>query len=277
VLDRLDAQQDLQAQKVEDSRMKMVELMEEFKIVDLGSGTRAWWTQDGPETGRKQLIMHSKMSTLQVEQEISTITTQIEKLKDLPLPPQELIELAVALQNVDGTVTALIPEYQKLRVQLQSFVHSGLGEKHPGVVAARSQLNELGELLQEGVLSVKESLKTRLEIAQRSLEDLEGMEDRQDESMDERKRYTQYMESKRNYETQNLILTNMKETLSKERIALTMPKDPITIHEVAEANGIPAIPRVSLQLALGAVIGLLAALPAGLLFAYLGHIVSSKA
>ena len=74
--------------------------------------------------------------------------------------------------------------------------------------------------------------------------------------MDERKQYQTYGEAKRKYETENVILTDMRQALLKEKVDLSLPKNPITIHENAEANEVPAKPRVPLQLALGAVVGI---------------------
>ena len=72
----------------------------------------------------------------------------------------------------------------------------------------------------------------------------------------ERKSYTTYVEAKRNHETQNQILTDMRQALLKEKVDLSLPKNPIEIHENAEPNEVPAKPRVPLQLALGAVVGI---------------------
>jgi len=53
------------------------------------------------------------------------------------------------------------------------------------------------------------SLETRLQVGKKSLENLANIEETNQsaDSMDERKRYVQYTEAKRNYETQNLIPT----------------------------------------------------------------------
>ena len=160
----------------------------------------------------------------------------------------------------------------------QSLTNSGLGENHPEVTAARQQLAEVQEILSQGVQAVKGSLQTRLQTAKQSLKNLADIEKSraEDSTMDERKRYTQYMEAKRNYETQNLILTRMTESLLKEKVDLTMPRDPVTVHEVAEAWEEPARPNVHLNLLIGAAAGILLALPAGILLAYIGHGVSSN-
>jgi polysaccharide biosynthesis transport protein len=254
-LDMLNAQETLQEQKVEDARQKMIELMEKFNIVDLGGGMPAWaGVGDTTETGSKQIVMASKMNSLQAEQEISTIKTHIDTLTGLE--GERLIEGAVALNVMDSTISVFFPERQKLKVQLEALLQTGLGPQHPDIQSVKSQLDEVNRILENGVKSVKESLQTRLQIAEGSLKSLEGIEDeKKEESMDERKSYTQYVEAKRAYETQNMILTDMRQALLKEKVDLSLPKNPITIHENAEANEVPAKPRVPLQLALGAVVG----------------------
>jgi polysaccharide biosynthesis transport protein len=255
-LDMLNAQETLQEQKVEDARQKMIELMEKFNIVDLGGGMPAWaGVGDTTETGSKQIVMASKMNSLQAEQEISTIKTHIDTLTGLE--GERLIEGAVALNVMDSTISVFFPERQKLKVQLEALLQTGLGPQHPDIQSVKSQLDEVNRILENGVKSVKESLQTRLQIAEGSLKSLEGIEDeKKEESMDERKSYTQYVEAKRAYETQNMILTDMRQALLKEKVDLSLPKNPITIHENAEANEVPAKPRVPLQLALGAVVGI---------------------
>ena len=255
-LDMLNAQETLQEQKVEDARQRMIELMEKFDIVDLGTGMPSWANvSDTTETGSKQLVMQSRMSTLEAQQEISSIQTHIDTLSNLE--GDRLIEEAVALNVVDSTIATLFPEKQKLKVQFEALIKTGLGPNHPDVRAAKSQLDEVERLLRKGVTAVKSSLATRLQIAQKSLENLKNIEEeKKDDSMKERKSYTQYVEAKRAYETQNLILTDMRQALLKEKVDLSLPRSPIEIHEIAEANEVPAKPRVPLQLALGAVVGI---------------------
>ncbi|MCB1097859.1 MAG: polysaccharide biosynthesis tyrosine autokinase [Verrucomicrobiae bacterium] len=255
-LDTLNAQETLQEQKVEDARGRMIELMEKFNIVDLGGGVPAWaGVGDTTETGSKQIVMASKMNSLQAEQEISTIKTHINTLTGLE--GERLIEEAVALNVMDSTISVFFPERQKLKVQLEALLQTGLGPNHPDIQSVKSQLEEVNRILTKGVESVKSSLQTRLQIAEDSLKSLEIIEaDKKEESMDERKQYTTYVEAKRAYETQNLILTDMRQALLKEKVDLSLPKTPIIIHEIAEANEVPAKPRVPLQLALGAVVGI---------------------
>jgi len=61
----------------------------------------------------------------------------------------------------------------------------------------------------------------------------------------------------------------MRESLLKEKVDLTMPRTFLQVHERAEPNESAANPRVGLQLAIGALAGMVLALPGGLILAYI--------
>ena len=177
---------------------------------------------------------------------------------------------------MDGTISSLFPERQKLEAQIAAQKESGLGSAHPHVKVLEAQLAEVDGLLKKGAEAVQTSLKTRLKIAQESLANLKAIEDEKDDSMEERKRYTQYVEAKRSYETQNLILTDMREALLKEKVDLSVPKSPIEIHEVAEPSEAPAKPNVPLNLLLGTLVGTVVLFfPFGIALMYFVHAIAS--
>ena len=261
-LDMLNAQETQQEQKVEDARQRMIELKEKFNIVGLGMPA---WAGVGDTTE-----MASKMNSLQAEQEISTLRTQLDRLNELS--GDRLVEEAIAMNVMDDSISTFLPEREKLNSQLEAVLQTGLGPDHPDVQSIRSQIEEVDRILDRGMASVKHSLKTRLEIAEASLKGLyEIEENRREETMDERK-YTQYVEAKRAYETQNLILTDMRNALAKEKIDLSLPNSPITIHENAEPNEVPAKPNVALQLLIGFLGGgILFFFPVGIAAMYAAH------
>lgn len=263
-LDMLNAQETLQEQKVEDARFRTVELMEKFQIVDLGPG----WTKDAD--GFRQKVASSRMTTLQAEQEISALKTHIESLEGLT--GDQLIEEAIALNVFDNTIAELFPEKSKLKAQLDGLQESGLGSTHPEVMRLNTQLIEVSVMLNRSAEEVKNSLQKRLEIATGSMEHLMAIEDeKRAEAMEERKQYTQYLEAKRAYETQNMILTDMRQALIKEKADLSMPL-PHEIHEMATPSDNPARPDISLYLAVGFFGGgLMLFIPIGLAFMYLSH------
>ncbi|MCB1097380.1 MAG: protein kinase [Verrucomicrobiae bacterium] len=273
-LDILNAQETLQEQKVEDTRLRMIALMEKFNIIDLGDGMPDWaGVGDTSETASKQLVQASKLSALQAEQEISTIRTHIQTLNGLE--GERLFEEVVALNLMDSTISVFFPERQKLKAQLKALLDTGLGPEHPDIQSVESQLDNVNRILESGASSVKSSLQTRLKIAENSLKNLEELEvDKKEETMDERKKFTQYVEAKRAYETQNLILTDMRQGLLKEKVDLSLPKNPIIVHEIAEPDEMPVRPRGALNLLVGFFGGgILLFVPIGIVAMYLVHAV----
>ena len=61
-------------------------------------------------------------------------------------------------------------------------------------------------------------------------------EGKKDDSMDERRKVAEYSEASKEYELQKNMLANMQAKFATEEVDLTMPKTPITMHEIAEVQ-----------------------------------------
>ena len=161
--------------KVKTSLEEVRQLQEKHNIVDLSIINPQWAEMsDTTETGSKQLVMQSKVSKVQAEQEISELRSQLATLDGLE--GEKLVEEAVALNVVDGTIFALVPEKEKLQAKVVELRRSGLSDQHADVLATKAQLNKVDELLETGVLASKSHLRAKLDIAERSLENLRGIE-----------------------------------------------------------------------------------------------------
>lgn len=91
-------------------------------------------------------------------------------------------------------------------------------------------------------------------------------------SIARRKHYSHYVEAKRQYETQELILLDMREGLEAERIILLEPQKSVSIFEAAQVAHEPAGPGSPLMLLLGLGLGLIViGLPAGAVMVYARH------
>jgi tetratricopeptide (TPR) repeat protein len=132
------------------------------------------WEEQDSETGKKQLVMQSRMSELQAEQEISTLETHFRELSDLE--GEQLIEQAAALNIVDDTFTSLFPERQKLKEERANLVALRRTADDPDVQDVDTRLGDVNQILEQGAVAVKNSLETRLDIAKKSLENLEGVD-----------------------------------------------------------------------------------------------------
>ncbi len=249
----LEQQLNKQRERVEESRMTMLDIMRKYRIIDLGAGLRYY--DEDPVTGTEDVLRRSIMDRYVSEQDVEGIKTQIEALTSLQ--GEELIAQAAALNVEDNTVAQYWITYQEYTLERHRLADSGLGGKHPRMVQVDGQIRNTWDILMRGVESIKSSLQTQLDIALKTFNQLEGLHrDKEDESMEQRMRNVEYSEANKEYEMQKDMLKEMQSTLYAESIDITMPKTPIIIHEYAEADYNPAKPNATLNLMLGAVVGL---------------------
>ena len=254
-LDTLQKQLSDQSDKVEEARLRMLDLAERYRIIDLAAmQNRASQTGD-PVTGTGTILMSSMQDTYTAESNIAQIKMQIEKLSGLD--GEQLIQSAAMLDINDASLQTLLPSYQRSLLEKRALLDSGLGPRHPKVRAAEGQLSQTKEMLEKAVVGVRTTLKTKLDMAERALALARDIEEgKKDTSMDERRKYAEYSEASKEYELQKSMLANMQAKYATEQVDLTMPKVPITIHEEAEVASRPAKPNVPLNLILGAIVGL---------------------
>jgi succinoglycan biosynthesis transport protein ExoP len=74
--------------------------------------------------------------------------------------------------------------------------------------------------------------------------------------LDEKRRSVEYLAAKDEYELHKTLLSEMKQRIAISQVNAKMPRETIKIHETAEVSSSPAKPNVNLQLAIGAVLGL---------------------
>ena len=253
-LGSLEEQLDKQRGRVEVARMNMLELMRKYRIVDLG-GSQVQFGDGEPVTGLNEVIRKSNLGLYESQRENEQIAMQLETLENLE--GDDLIQQAASLNLRDNTVSLHWPKYQGYHLELRQLTDSGLGPKHPRMVAVSGQIEETHEILMSGIESIKASLRTQLEIASKShLQMADRHREKEDDSMEDRMRHVEYTEAKKDYEMQKEMLKDMQSKLYAESIDITMPKTPIVIHEKAEPTYLPVRPNVALNLLLGSIVGL---------------------
>ena len=254
-LDTLQKQLKDQEDKVEEARLKMLDLAERYRIIDLAAlNSRQNFTGD-PVTGQSNILMSSMADTYKAEAAIAQIKMQIKTLSGLE--GDRLMQSAAMLEINDPTLQTLWPTYQQYQLTKTGFLNAGMGNNHPRVKEITSQITQTKEMLVDAVESVRKTLATKLQMAEQAMvlaKDLE--ETKKDDSMDERRKVAEYSEASKEYELQKTMLANMQAKFATETVDLTMPKTPITVHEDAEVAARPAKPNVPLNLILGAIVGL---------------------
>ena len=254
-LEELELQVKAQEKLVDDSRDKMLRLMKDSHIVDLGSGRPNWMTGGGLQTGTDQIVMAGKMDEYKSKAEMESLRNTIDTLMELD--GDELIKAAVQLGINNPTLATRLPEYETAIITEGQMLNSGLGRKHPKVLAIRGTIDMLKGMLVEAVKTTKETLGTQMEMAEKTLESVKlTKKNAEADSLDEKRRSIEYLATRDEYELHKALLAELKQRVATEAVNQKMPRRSIEIHEKAEIRNTPAKPNVNLQLAIGAVLGL---------------------
>lgn len=96
-------------------------------------------------------------------------------------------------------------------------------------------LETLEKSIQDEIGSLKESLKTKLELLDRQIKRMEGMfQDRGDTLLHLPHKENRYNQAKENYEQARAMLREMKIKQQESRTLLKISRDPVTLHEAAQ-------------------------------------------
>ena len=74
--------------------------------------------------------------------------------------------LCVELGVENETIRTMEPRYKDLRLKASELLGSGLGRKHPNVIAVSNQITEARSMLENAVLAYRNSLPTKKQIAE---------------------------------------------------------------------------------------------------------------
>jgi succinoglycan biosynthesis transport protein ExoP len=254
-LETLKIQIQSQKDKTDASRVSMLDIMENNDIPDI-SGDMPAWMGNSLNTGASDLVRTSGMDVYEESKNIDSLRAQIGTLRNLT--GDELIKGASSLGLNDIILNKTLPEYQALQNQYGQLTAEGLGRMHPKMQGLQKLIDGTRANLMEAAETVKASLETSLKMAEQTLTSVEKARTRTlDNSMDEKRRSIEYMEAKKAYNLDSEILATMTEQRSKALIDNTLPERMVEYYEKATPNMTPAKPNVKLNLAIGAVVGLI--------------------
>lgn len=192
----------------------------------------------------------------QLEQEKMQLASQINSL--LKYDSDQLIAFAAGLDLPDNVIKTLYPLYQERKLQLDSLKTSGLGENHPTVKASKEQIEGMKHQLDEGVVNLRATLQAQLNMAADRLKSVEARKNSTREEAISRGLDAQdYVDAKRDFETDQQLLQQMKLKQVDANMKTKVPPDSIEVHDDPQISDAPVSPNVTLNLVLGAVVGLI--------------------
>ncbi len=245
--DELVAQSDI----VQDNRKELTVLIQQYGIPYFEEG------QSNPlgMTESKMLeIARQKLDDFKVQ--VDQIEIQIKKLVELD--NDDLISFAAGLDLPENQVTYYYTQAREAKQERLSMMAQGLGRKHPDILAMDERAKSLMEEAHKEVVSLKANLQTKRELINRQVERMETMvEGKTFDTIELSLKQSRYNQAKEAYEQSRAMLREMKIRQQEARVLLKMPRDPITLHEKPKIGKSPVFPNFTLNLLLGAGVGLI--------------------
>jgi capsular exopolysaccharide synthesis family protein len=217
----------------------------------------------------------AQVGSFDLEQEKVQLESQIESL--LKLESDQLIEFASSLSNLpDNRIKLLQPQWSQAKTELVALKASGLGAKHPRVTMVEKQLVEIKEQLDAAVPALRETLQAKLEMVKESLRRMQSLTTEKKDIMLQKSVDTHdFVEATKDFEQAQSMLEQMRLKYQGERIQLEIPRNPIILHEEPVLATAPVSPNVTLNLVLGAVVGLVFGIGIAFFLEYLDTSVKS--
>ena len=241
-----------QEDKVEERRKVLATIVRTKGIIY--KGTDSFYGQTGVDEDQGARTALESFNML--EQEKRKLESQINSL--LKYDSDQLMVYAAGLDLPDNIIRNLYPQYLEGKRQLDGLRINGLGAKHPTVLAANDQIQNMKRQLDEGVVNLRATLTAQLDLAADRLKSVEAMKDETREEAIKRGLDAQdYVDAKRDFETDQELLQTMKLKQMGETISSKMPPETVLVHDSPVISESPVSPNVTLNLVLGAVVGLI--------------------
>ncbi len=128
---------------------------------------------------------------------------------------------------------------------------------HPSLKGVVAELDRTRELLLEAAADYRKNLDVKVEIARKQLIEAEDLNDEtRNKSINAQASNQEYLRAKKEWEILEMELAKLKDTLAQKESEQQMSKTPGTIYQAAEPEMMPYKPKVTLNLTLGAIVGL---------------------
>ena len=248
-LDALDAEIEDQKDKVEAKR-KVLDT-----IVRITGRPYFEGSSNSPESMETRLTMMAETNAFEMRKNKDQYKIYLDKLETLD--SDQLLRYAAELPVDNNSVRSLHSEFLTTSREYEATKASGLGNRHPTMQVMSERLQGLRTDLDTAVSTLRESLETNYQMISEQLLVMENTRQEQEgELVELATEMHDYKEATREYESALALLQQLKLTHSSERVGLRSPREPITIQEDPKVSDRPVSPKVTLNLVLGAVVGL---------------------
>lgn len=252
-----------QQKKVDDAALEVARIRDEEHIVDLNpEGT------EDAQTPLNAIVLKQEGEVNDSETKVATLKTQLQQIETLK--GEDLMRMLPTLSIQDPTVLKILPMFQEAVAMEAQLLNSGLDENHPKVKALRATKQVYLRQLEEQIRIVRSALEKNLKTAQTTRDELNRrLTEINQKQLNSKNLSANYARAKNSYIKEKLLLDSVRMRAQTQTMELAMPRTAISVKEKAEAPTRAARPRVSLNLMLGALVGLVVGLGLAFFIEYL--------
>ncbi|MBA3544432.1 MAG: polysaccharide biosynthesis tyrosine autokinase [Chthoniobacterales bacterium] len=239
-----------QTRKVEEAAKEVARIRDEEHIIDLNpEGT------EDSLTAANQNVVKQEAEVNDAETTVATLTAKLQQIESLK--GEELMRMMPTLNITDPTVQKILPNYQEAVANEATLLNSGLGPNHPKVKALRATKAVYVRQLEQQVSSVRDALARNLKSTEATRDELKKrLEMINERQLTSKNLSANYTLAKNAYIKEKSLLDGVRLRAQTQTMEMAMPRQAVSIKQVAEPPSYPARPRVSLNLMLGALVGL---------------------
>ncbi|MFL6530460.1 MAG: GumC family protein [Chthoniobacterales bacterium] len=252
-----------QQKKVDDASVEVARIRDAEGIIDLNpEGT------EDAQTPINSMVLKQEQELNESETKAAQLSSQLQQIEKLK--GEDLMRMMPTLNIQDPTIQKTLPLYQEASANEALLLNSGLGENHPKVRALRATKEVYTKQLEEQVGIIRIGLEKNLKTAQATSAELKRrLDELNQRQLTSKNNSANYSRAKNNYIKEKLLLDGVRTRAQTQTMEYAMPRVAVSVKQVAEPPSYPARPRVSLNLALGALVGLVIGLGLAFFIEYL--------
>ncbi len=244
--------------RVEEAAAEVARIRDEEHIVDLNPEG----TEDTVSSANTN-VLKQEGEVNDAETKVSTLQAKLQQTENLK--GEDLMRMMPTLDIQDPTIQKILPNYQEAVAQEAQLLNSGLGENHPKVKALRATKAVYIRQLEQQVSSVRDALQRNLNSAKETRDQLKSrLTTINEEQVTSKNLSANYTKAKNTYIKEKSLRDGARLRAQTQTMEMAMPRQAVSVKQVAEPPSYAARPRVALNMALGALVGL--ALGIGLAF-----------
>ena len=250
-------------QKVEAASNQVARIRDEEHIIDLNpEGT------EDSLTAANQNVVKQEGEVNDAETNVATLTAKLQQIESLK--GDDLMRMMPTLNIQDPTIQKILPNYQEAVANEAQLLNSGLGENHPRVKALRATKEVYVRQLEQQVASVRDGLQRNLNSASATRDELQKhLGAINEQQLVSKNLSANYTRAKNAYIKEKSLRDGVRLRAQTQTMEMAMPRQAVSVKQVAEPPSTAARPRVALNLALGALVGLVLGLGLAFFIEYL--------